>query len=164
MSNAIDFPGGNRFNNYNTSGSAGQPTTSKVCNDTAGQLLTSSLVPSFCWGKTTRHHSSGPQPWLPTSILVRMALFELSPYVPPRECLNDPLPKFAPYRVKVITYSVSVSWCGQDVHTRTKFCVFCVYSHKLMHVIISLCFAMLRNICTGSETRVRHAISDVMEA
>ena len=69
MSKAIDFPGGKISNN--SSGSAGQLTTSRACNSVyAGwrQTPTSSLVPSSYWGKTTRHHSSGPQPWLPTSI------------------------------------------------------------------------------------------------
>ena len=168
MTNAIDFPGGNLSNNiYNSSGSAGQPNTSRACNSVhAGwrQPLTSSLVHSSYWGKTARHHSSGPQPLLPMSILARMASFVLSPYVPPRESSSDPLPKFASYRVKVITHSVSVLWVGQCVHTSTKFlCFLCLFT--LINACHDfLCFAMLRNISTGSETRVRHAISDVIRA
>ena len=50
------------------------------------------------------------------------------------------------------------------VDTRTKFCAFCFYSHTLMLVSISLCFAILRNISTGSETHVTHEISDVIQA
>ena len=62
--------------------------------------------------------------------------------------------------VQPILRERSYAYCS---HKNQIFVFSVFYSHTLMLVSISLCVAMLRNISTGSETRVMHAICDVRQ-
>ena len=65
MSNVIDFPNGKPTKkNCNSSGNVGHSITSRVCNSvnaSRGHPLTYNQAISSCWGRTTRHLSTGRQ-------------------------------------------------------------------------------------------------------